>query len=90
MVQTSLLSNQSIFDKSDSLDLKCYLFGDFNCNLASLIADANTHPVITSSKFIGNSLVIYHLKDTLPSLTEIFEILMVEVFEMKCLSNTGR
>ena len=46
--------------------------------------------IIASSMFTGKYLLIYHLRDTLPSLTEIFEILMVKIFEMKSLNKTGR
>ena len=45
---------------------------------------------MVSSMFIGKYLLIYHLRDTLPSLTEIFEILIVKIFEMKSLNKTGR
>ena len=45
--------------------------------------------IIASSMFIGKYLLIYHLRDTLPSLTEIFEILIVEIVEMKSLNKTG-
>ena len=40
--------------------------------------------------FIGKYLPIYHLRDTLPSLTEIFEILILEIAEIKSLNKTGR
>ena len=40
--------------------------------------------------FIGKYLLIYHLRDTLPSLREIFEILIVKIFDMKSLNKTGR
>ena len=40
--------------------------------------------------FTGKYILIYHLRDTLPSLTEIFEILMVKIFEMKSLNKSGR
>ena len=46
--------------------------------------------IIASSMFTGKYLLIYHLRDTLPSLTEIFEILMVKIYEMKSLNKTGR
>ena len=40
--------------------------------------------------FIGKYLLIYHLRDTLPSLTEIFEILIVKIVEMTSRNKTGR
>ena len=40
--------------------------------------------------FIGKYLLIYHLRDTLSSLTEIFDILIVKIFEMKSPNKTGR
>ena len=46
--------------------------------------------IIASSMFIRKYLLIYHLRDTLPSLTEIFEILIVKIFEMKSLNKTGQ
>ena len=46
--------------------------------------------MIASSMFIGKHILLYHLMDTLPSLTEIFEILFVKIFEMKSLNKTGR
>ena len=46
--------------------------------------------IIASSMFIGKYLLIYHLRDTLRYLTEIFEILIMKIFEMKSLNKTGR
>ena len=45
--------------------------------------------IIASSVFIENFLLIYHLKDTLSSLIEIFEILIEKIFEMKSLNKTA-
>jgi len=45
--------------------------------------------MIAPSMFIENFLLIYHLKDTLTSLIEIFEILIEKIFETKSLNNTG-
>ena len=45
---------------------------------------------MVSSMFIGKYLLTYHFRDTLPSFTEIFEIVIVKILEMKSLNKTGR
>ena len=45
---------------------------------------------MVSSMFIGKYLLIYQFRDTLPSFTEIFEIVIVKILEMKSLNKTGR
>ena len=43
--------------------------------------------IIVSFMFVENYLLIYHLRDTLPSPTEIFDILIAKIFEMKSLKS---
>ena len=45
--------------------------------------------IIVSSMFIENYLLIYNLRVALSSLTEIFEILIAKIFEMKSLNQTS-
>ena len=42
--------------------------------------------IIASSMFIAKYLLIYHLRDTLPSLAEIFEIFIVKIFKVNEIS----
>ena len=76
---TNLFSSyQSFISKSDSLDLKCYLFGDFNCNLASLIADANTHRQRKISDLYG----LKHLINEPTCVTESIHIYLIYTLQL--------